>query len=104
MMTKRIVLFSLLGLVALGLVVGAGTVARGAAAPAAASPAQKQLYRCPMHPKVVQDHEGSCPICGMRLVPVTPAAKAGAESTLPACGVGESGGCCGAGVKPEAGK
>jgi membrane fusion protein, copper/silver efflux system len=27
-----------------------------------------QLYTCPMHPQVIQDHPGSCPICGMTLV------------------------------------
>lgn len=27
-------------------------------------------YTCPMHPDVVQDHPGSCPICGMTLVKV----------------------------------
>lgn len=32
-------------------------------------------YRCPMHPGVVQDGEGSCPICGMKLVQVAPPAK-----------------------------
>ena len=26
-------------------------------------------YRCPMHPQIVQDQPGSCPICGMTLVP-----------------------------------
>src|SRR5512136_982152 len=26
------------------------------------------LYRCPMHPAVVQDRPGGCPICGMDLV------------------------------------
>ncbi len=26
-------------------------------------------YTCPMHPEIVQDEPGSCPICGMTLVP-----------------------------------
>jgi membrane fusion protein, copper/silver efflux system len=29
----------------------------------------QQLYYCPMHPAVVQDHPGECPICNMTLVP-----------------------------------
>lgn len=27
------------------------------------------IYYCPMHPSVVQDHPGECPICSMTLVP-----------------------------------
>jgi hypothetical protein len=27
-------------------------------------------YHCPMHPQIVADKAGDCPICGMRLVPV----------------------------------
>jgi RND family efflux transporter MFP subunit len=30
----------------------------------------KQLYTCGMHPQVVQDRPGNCPICGMKLTPV----------------------------------
>jgi P-type Cu+ transporter len=32
-------------------------------------------WTCPMHPEVLQDHPGSCPICGMALEPVNPAAE-----------------------------
>ena len=39
--------------------------------------AQKTQYQCPMHPTIVQDHPGECPICGMKLVKVdTPAGEA----------------------------
>src|SRR5437763_16222202 len=30
----------------------------------------KQLYTCGMHPQVIQDHPGTCPICHMRLTPL----------------------------------
>ncbi len=32
--------------------------------------AGKQLWTCGMHPQVIQDHPGNCPICGMKLTPV----------------------------------
>lgn len=36
------------------------------------SPAtQAQQWTCPMHPEVVRDAPGKCPICGMDLVPKT---------------------------------
>ncbi|MGE5214802.1 MAG: efflux RND transporter periplasmic adaptor subunit [Nitrospirota bacterium] len=35
-----------------------------------ARPPEKTLYTCSMHPQVIQDHPGDCPICGMKLVPV----------------------------------
>jgi Cu(I)/Ag(I) efflux system membrane fusion protein len=34
-----------------------------------AGAAAKQTYTCPMHPQIVQDKPGACPICGMDLVP-----------------------------------
>jgi Cu+-exporting ATPase len=40
-----------------------------AAPPPAPAPAGAQ-YTCPMHPEIVQDGPGSCPKCGMPLVPI----------------------------------
>ena len=41
---------------------------------AAPAPPSRTEYVCPMHPEVVRDAPGSCPICGMALEPRTPAA------------------------------
>ncbi len=32
-------------------------------------------YTCPMHPEIIQDGPGDCPICGMDLEPLTPSAE-----------------------------
>ena len=37
----------------------------------AEKPAAGQKYTCPMHPEIVRDGPGSCPICGMALEPMT---------------------------------
>jgi Cu(I)/Ag(I) efflux system membrane fusion protein len=46
--------------------------ATATAAPAASAPAATK-YQCPMHPSIVQDQPGKCPICGMDLVAMTAA-------------------------------
>lgn len=45
-----------------------------------------QSYYCPMHPQIVQDHPGDCPICGMTLVPKVAASPSAAASARPADG------------------
>jgi Cu2+-exporting ATPase len=30
------------------------------------------MYTCPMHPEIIQEGPGSCPNCGMDLVPMEP--------------------------------
>jgi hypothetical protein len=37
---------------------------------AADAPAPRQLYTCGMHPQIIRDAPGYCPICGMKLQPV----------------------------------
>jgi len=38
--------------------------------PPAVAKAAKKLWHCPMHPEVIRDAPGKCPICGMDLVPI----------------------------------
>jgi hypothetical protein len=40
---------------------------------------EEQLYTCGMHPQVIQDKPGNCPICGMKLTPVR---KEGGDSQV----------------------
>lgn len=39
-------------------------------------------WTCPMHPEIVRDGPGSCPICGMALEPMTPSADAAPNPEL----------------------
>ena len=48
-----------------------GTMAEPVGGRGPAGGASGQLYTCPMHPDMVQDHPGECPKCGMTLVPKT---------------------------------
>jgi Cu+-exporting ATPase len=52
----------------------------GGPPPAPAAPGSK--YTCPMHPEVVKDGPGTCPICGMALDPMTPQAGPADDAEL----------------------
>ncbi|MDZ7602307.1 MAG: heavy metal translocating P-type ATPase [Hoeflea sp.] len=45
-----------------------------------AAPANSQ-YTCPMHPEIVRDAPGACPICGMALEPMLPSDEPSEELT-----------------------
>ncbi len=45
--------------------------------------ANEQKYTCPMHPEVISDHPGSCPKCGMKLVPTTEEKRRTSNVQLP---------------------
>lgn len=62
-----------------------GIVGRWHGAPdLVSSEAPKQLWTCGMHPQVIQDHPGTCPICGMNLVPLDPGMQGEDESSASA--------------------
>jgi Cu+-exporting ATPase len=44
--------------------------------------ADEVRWTCPMHPQIVRNASGNCPICGMALEPVTPSAGAAANPEL----------------------
>ena len=39
-------------------------------------------YTCPMHPQIIRDAPGSCPICGMALEPMMPSLEEGENPEL----------------------
>jgi membrane fusion protein, copper/silver efflux system len=87
-MARRIVLV----FVVLAVAVGGGVAlyrlhrpAGEALPPEYAAPAKPQKYQCAMHPQIVSDKPGTCPICGMKLQPVedeTAAAPTGSGRTI----------------------
>ncbi len=48
--------------------------------------AEAQLWTCGMHPNVIQDEPGTCPICQMDLVPLRPRTDPAAAETPPRSG------------------
>ncbi len=91
---RRFGVAALVGALLVGAAAGVGgTVAvmhghGGGQAPAAVAKTQK--YHCPMHPGIVEDHPGECPICGMKLVPIENGGAAGAATAgAPSAPAGE---------------
>lgn len=50
--------------------------------PAAEPMPKGTQYTCPMHPEIVQEGPGDCPLCGMALEPMTPSVNDGPNPEL----------------------
>ena len=61
--------------VAIAAALGGGALLRRSASSPTSPAATSARYQCPMHPTIVSDRPGECPICHMTLVPV--AARSG---------------------------
>jgi Cu+-exporting ATPase len=59
-----------------------GPKGHGAAAHPSLEGSASGAWTCPMHPQVVRDRPGACPICGMALEPRTPTAGDGRNPEL----------------------
>ncbi|WP_275663346.1 heavy metal-binding domain-containing protein [Corallococcus macrosporus] len=59
---------------------GAEHAHHGASSPVAAPDAGATVYTCPMHPEVRSRKPGTCPKCGMKLVPENPAGSEAADA------------------------
>lgn len=55
--------------------------ASGTASDRSMTPKAGAQYTCPMHPEIVRDEPGACPICGMALEPMVPSDEPSEELT-----------------------
>lgn len=60
--------FYIIFLLALSVVIGTASCNNKEKTDHTAHDQKKEVYTCPMHPEIIRDAPGSCPICGMDLV------------------------------------
>ncbi|MHB8788288.1 MAG: efflux RND transporter periplasmic adaptor subunit [Desulfobulbaceae bacterium] len=89
MMKTLLIVVAVAAALGLGYFVGgrhSGPAGDGASVSTPAEEAKVQ-YTCSMHPFIIRDEPGLCPICGMELTPIKPGASGAAQQT----GEGEPG-------------
>jgi len=81
MKPSKLATWIILALPVLGVVGAATLLSTGCTSKSDEKTAHAGKWQCPMHPDVVKDTPGDCPICNMKLVPVetTPAPQAAAK-------------------------
>lgn len=77
--SRAALILSLLAAFALGLVAARLLPRPAASADAPAAGGTSELWTCGMHPQVIQDHPGTCPICHMELTPLAADGEGGAH-------------------------
>ena len=85
-MIKRTILSAALAL-ALGVTLGIWWQAGTEVHSESEDEADAAVYRCPMHPAVVADHPGTCPVCGMDMVADAPEAAGDVQALIAALDV-----------------
>ncbi|HEV2454261.1 MAG TPA: efflux RND transporter periplasmic adaptor subunit [Verrucomicrobiae bacterium] len=69
-MKSKLILFTMLLIAAVGLGVSGSESSPVTDTNTVTASSGKTLYTCGMHPWIIQDHPGNCPICGMKLEPI----------------------------------
>ncbi|MEO8950180.1 MAG: HlyD family efflux transporter periplasmic adaptor subunit [Mucilaginibacter sp.] len=69
-------------IILLAFIAGLSACSNPKPAPAIVQAKSDVKYTCPMHPQILEDHQGSCPICGMTLVKKSGQASEGAGISL----------------------
>ena len=83
--------FRILSIVALALAaVALFNACQKTSAPASSAEAVKLQYQCPMHPQIVRDEPGDCPICHMHLQLVEKEAPSTGSGQAPSTGSGQA--------------
>lgn len=72
-----------LALIVAGTIIPSSGCSKKAAPPVPPAKAVQARFHCPMHPQIVADKPGECPICGMDLVPIPEGAGQKGAGGLP---------------------